>query len=71
LIGTDTLAVPVLAGSSAYAIAKGTKWKSASLNMKPKLALKFCCVMAGAIFVGLAFDFAGLNAVKMLSGQQS
>jgi NRAMP (natural resistance-associated macrophage protein)-like metal ion transporter len=66
LIGTGMLAVPVLAGSCAYAIAEGANWRSASLNVKPQVARKFYAVIAIAILVGLAFDFAGLNAVKML-----
>jgi NRAMP (natural resistance-associated macrophage protein)-like metal ion transporter len=66
LVGTGMLAVPVLAGSCAYAIAEGAKWRSASLNVKPQVARKFYAVIAVAILVGLAFDFAGLNAVKML-----
>lgn len=66
IIGTGMLAVPVLAGSSAYAIAEGSKWRSASLNLKPQLARRFYAVIAIAIIVGLAFDFAGFNAVKML-----
>jgi NRAMP (natural resistance-associated macrophage protein)-like metal ion transporter len=66
LIGTGMLAVPVLAGSCAYAIAEAAKWKSGSLNIKPRLALKFYAVIGISILVGLAFDFAGLNAVKML-----
>jgi NRAMP (natural resistance-associated macrophage protein)-like metal ion transporter len=66
LVGTGMLAVPVLAGSCAYAIAEGASWKAASLNIKPGLASKFYAVIAVAIVVGLALDFAGLNAVKML-----
>jgi len=66
LIGTGMLAVPVLGGSSAYAIAEGAIWRSASLNEKPQLARRFYAVLAIAILVGLALDFAGLNAVKML-----
>ena len=66
IIGTGMLAVPVLAGSSAYAIADGMKWRSASLSLKPSLAWKFYAVIATAIIVGLCFDFAGFNAVKML-----
>jgi NRAMP (natural resistance-associated macrophage protein)-like metal ion transporter len=66
LIGTGMLAVPVLAGSCAYAIAEGAKWRSASLNVKPQLARKFYGVIAMAILIGLALDFAGLDAVKML-----
>ncbi len=37
---------------------------AASLNIKPQLARKFYAVIA--ILIGLLFDFAGLNAVKML-----
>lgn len=66
LIGTGMLAVPVLAGSCAYAIAEGASWRAASLNTKPGLAGKFYAVIAVSILVGLALDFAGLNAVKML-----
>lgn len=66
LIGTGMLAVPVLAGSCAYAIAEGAKWRAASLNLKPGLARKFYGVIGVSILVGLAFDFAGMNAIKML-----
>jgi len=66
LIGTGMLAVPVLAGSCAYAIAEGASWRAASLNIQPRLAHKFYAVIAISIVVGLVFDFAGLNAVKML-----
>lgn len=66
LVGTGMLAVPVLAGSSAYAIAEAAKWRSATLSVKPQRARKFYAVIAIAIVVGLALDFAGFNAVKML-----
>ncbi len=66
MIGTGMLAVPVLAGSCAYAVAEGARWKAASLNLKPKLARKFYAVIGVSIVVGLALDFAHLNAVKML-----
>jgi NRAMP (natural resistance-associated macrophage protein)-like metal ion transporter len=66
LIGTGVLAVPVLAGSCAYAIAEGARWRSASLNKKPHLAKRFYAVIAVAVLVGLALDFAGFDAVKML-----
>lgn len=66
LIGTGMLAVPVLAGSCAYAIAEGAKWRSASLNKKPYLARKFYAVISIAMVVGLALNYAGFNAVKML-----
>jgi Mn2+/Fe2+ NRAMP family transporter len=66
IIGTGMLAVPVLAGSCAYAIAEGAKWRDASLNLKPRVAPKFYAVLAVSVVIGLAFDFVGLNAVKML-----
>jgi len=66
LIGTGMLGVPVLAGSCAYAIAEAAPWKGASLSKKPGRAPRFYAVIAGAMVVGLALDFAGLNAVKML-----
>ena len=66
MIGTGMLAVPVLAGSCAYAVAEGAEWRAASLNLPPRLAEKFYGFIAVSIMVGLAFDFAGFNAVKML-----
>jgi NRAMP (natural resistance-associated macrophage protein)-like metal ion transporter len=66
LVGTGMLAVPVLAGSCAYTIAEAASWKRASLGDSPQRAPQFYMVIAGAMVVGLALDFAGLNAVKML-----
>jgi NRAMP (natural resistance-associated macrophage protein)-like metal ion transporter len=66
LIGTGMLGVPVLAGSCAYGIAEAASWRAASLSHKPRRAPRFYVVIAGAMVVGLALDFAGLNAVKML-----
>jgi Mn2+/Fe2+ NRAMP family transporter len=66
LIGTGMLGVPVLAGSCAYAIAEAASWKAESLSLKARGAPAFYAVIAGAMVVGLALDFAGLNAVKML-----
>ena len=66
LIGTGMLGVPVLAGSCTYAIAEAASWREASLSKKTRLAARFYMVIAGAMVVGLALNFAGLNAVKML-----
>ena len=66
LIGTGMLAVPVLAGSCAYAIAESARWRDASLNQTPKVARQFYAVIAVSVLVGLALDFTGINAVKML-----
>jgi NRAMP (natural resistance-associated macrophage protein)-like metal ion transporter len=66
LVGTGMLAVPVLAGSCAYAIAEAAIWSKASLSEPGWRAPRFYGVIAAAMLVGLALDFAGLNAVKML-----
>jgi Mn2+/Fe2+ NRAMP family transporter len=66
LIGTGMLGVPVLAGSCAYAIAEAASWKAVSLSKKARGAPAFYLVITAAMAVGLALDFAGLNAVKML-----
>ena len=65
IIGTGMLGVPVLVGSCAYAVSEGAAWK-ASLGQKPRQASKFYAVMAVAMLVGLALNYAGLNAVRML-----
>ena len=65
LIGTGMLAVPVLAGAAAYAVAEASNWRG-TLEDKPHLAKKFYAVVAAAMILGLALDYAGFNAVKML-----
>jgi NRAMP (natural resistance-associated macrophage protein)-like metal ion transporter len=66
LVGTGILAIPVLAGSCAYAVAEAATWRHASLNERPLKARRFYAVIGAAMLVGLSLDFAGLNAVKML-----
>ncbi len=66
LVGTGMLGVPVLAGSCAYAIAEAARWRAASLNNKLYLARRFYGVIAVSMLVGLALNYAGFNAVKML-----
>jgi NRAMP (natural resistance-associated macrophage protein)-like metal ion transporter len=65
LIGTGMLGVPVLVGSCAYAVAEGASWRG-SMADKPGSARKFYAVMAVAMALGLAFNYLGFNAVKML-----
>ena len=65
LIGTGMLGVPVLVGSCAYAVAEGAAWRG-SMADKPRSAHKFYAVMAAAMALGLALNFAGFNAVRML-----
>ena len=66
LIGTGMLSVPVLAGSCAYAIAEARAWQDGSLNRKPGRAKKFYAVIAVAMAIGIALDFFGFNAIRLL-----
>jgi NRAMP (natural resistance-associated macrophage protein)-like metal ion transporter len=65
LIGTGMLAVPVLAGSCAYAIAEAAAWRG-SLNRRPGRAKKFYVVLGVAMILGIALNYAGLDAIKLL-----
>ena len=65
IIGTGMLSVPVLAGSTAYAIAEGAGWCS-SLTLAPRQAPQFYVVLAGAFLAGLALNWFGLGAVALL-----
>jgi NRAMP (natural resistance-associated macrophage protein)-like metal ion transporter len=65
LIGTGMLAVPVLAGSCAYAVSEAAAWRG-SLNRRPDRAKKFYIVLAAAMALGLALDYAGLDPIKLL-----
>jgi Mn2+/Fe2+ NRAMP family transporter len=65
IVGTGMLAIPVLAGSSAYAVAESMHW-GASLDRPLRLAPKFYAVLAVAVALGMALDYAGLNSVRML-----
>ena len=65
LIGTGMLGVPVLVGSCAYAVAEAATWRG-SMADTPKSASKFYAVMAVAMALGLALNYLGFNAVKML-----
>ncbi len=65
LIGAGMLGVPVLAGSSAYAVAEGAVWRN-SLADSASLSRGFYAVIAVGLALGLALDYAGFNAVSML-----
>jgi NRAMP (natural resistance-associated macrophage protein)-like metal ion transporter len=65
IIGTGLLAIPVLAGSAAYAMAGNFRWKN-SLELKPALAKEFYAVIALATLGGVALDFTPIDPVKAL-----
>lgn len=65
VIGTGLLAVPVLAGSAAYALAESFRWSS-GLNKGLSHAHAFYGVIMIAMLLGLAMNFYGLNPIKAL-----
>jgi Mn2+/Fe2+ NRAMP family transporter len=56
IVGTGLLAVPVLAGSAAYAVGEAFKWPT-GLARKPLDARGFYSVLAAATLLGLAINF--------------
>lgn len=65
IIGTGLLAVPVLAGSAAYAVSGVFGW-SASLQHQALQAKRFYGVLAAATLLGLALDFTSIDSIKAL-----
>lgn len=65
LIGTGMLAVPVLAGSAAYALAEAGAWNT-GMSAKVHEARNFYGVIAIAMLIGMALNFAHMNAVRLL-----
>jgi NRAMP (natural resistance-associated macrophage protein)-like metal ion transporter len=65
LIGSGMLGVPVLAGSSAYAVSEAARWRG-SLAERPRRARGFYAVITAGLLLGMTLDYAGINAVAML-----
>lgn len=65
IVGTGLLAIPVLAGSTAYAIGEGRKWP-VGLSRKPKEATAFYVVMAASGLLGIALNFTPIDPIKAL-----
>ena len=65
IVGTGLLAVPVLAGSAAYALAEAFGWP-ASLDIKPGAARGFYAALTGAVLIGAGMDFYHLDPVQEL-----
>ncbi len=65
IIGIGLLSVPILAGSSAYAISEAFNWRE-GLFRKFKAARAFYLVIIVSTLAGLAMNFAGLDPIKAL-----
>jgi NRAMP (natural resistance-associated macrophage protein)-like metal ion transporter len=65
IIGTGLLALPVLAGSSAYAVCETFGWNQ-GLDAKPRAARAFYGIIAGGTFLGGALAFTPIDPMKAL-----
>ena len=65
ILGTGLLAVPVLAGSTAYALSETFGWRE-GLSLKMTQAKAFYGVIVASMFAGLAMNLAGVDSVRTL-----
>jgi NRAMP (natural resistance-associated macrophage protein)-like metal ion transporter len=65
IIGTGLLAVPILAGSAAYAVAEAFQWKI-GLGRPPLRARGFYTLLTIATLLGVALNFTSIDPIKAL-----
>jgi NRAMP (natural resistance-associated macrophage protein)-like metal ion transporter len=65
ILGTGLLAVPVLAGSAAYAVSETFGWVE-GLDRKPREAKAFYATIALATLGGMALNFSAIDPIKAL-----
>jgi NRAMP (natural resistance-associated macrophage protein)-like metal ion transporter len=65
VVGVGFLAIPTLAGSTAYAFAETLNWRQ-GLNKKLRQARWFYALILVSTGVGVGLDFIGINPVKAL-----
>lgn len=65
IIGTGLLAIPVLAGSSSYALSESLRWRE-GLYRQLDQAKAFYGVIIISMMVGLGMNFIGLDPIKAL-----
>lgn len=65
IVGTGMLAVPVLAGSAAYAVGEALRWR-VGLSQKPGRAKAFYGAIAAATLIGALLNFSPLDPIKAL-----
>ena len=65
IIGIGLLAVPVLAGSCAYALGEALGWTT-GLAREPLDAKAFYGTIAAATLIGIGINFVGIDPIKAL-----
>ena len=65
IVGTGLLAVPVLAGSAAYAVAEAFRWPI-GLGLRLAEARGFYFILTAATLLGVGIDLSGVDSIRML-----
>lgn len=65
IIGLGFLAIPILAGSSAYALSEAFNWND-GLNLKLRKAHGFYGVITISTLIGIMINFVGVDPIKAL-----
>ncbi|UCI05263.1 NRAMP family divalent metal transporter [Mesorhizobium sp. B1-1-8] len=65
IIGTGLLAVPILAGSAAYAVGEAFRWP-VGLERRPKEAIAFYATLVSAGVLGMGIMFTPIDPIKAL-----
>ena len=65
IIGTGLLAVPILAGSAAYALGEARQWP-VGLSRRPRKAVAFYSALAASTALGVAISLGPINPIKAL-----
>jgi NRAMP (natural resistance-associated macrophage protein)-like metal ion transporter len=65
IVGTGLLAVPVLAGSAAYAVGEAGRWPI-GLHRKPSKARAFYATITLATLIGMVLNVSPINPIKAL-----
>jgi hypothetical protein len=65
IFGVGLLAVPVMAGASAYAVAEVFRWNE-GLSKRFNAARGFYLVIIASMFAGMLLNFIGVNPIKAL-----
>jgi Mn2+/Fe2+ NRAMP family transporter len=65
ILGTGLLAVPVLAGSTAYAVSEAMGWRE-SLERRPSQAKQFYGVITVSMAIAVALNLIGINPMRSL-----
>ncbi len=65
IVGTGLLAVPILAGSAAYAVAETFRWPT-GLGLRLLKARGFYAILSLATLLGIALGFTSIDPIRML-----